>query len=122
MNAGTFHSLALDNSGVAYSAGNKSCGQLGREGTDQTIFEKVDSDKTFIDISCGENVSFFIDSDNKVYSCGNNKLSLQKDNVNKPTLVKALKDIKIKQIDCGLTYAVALSCDGEMYSCGDNTF
>ena len=34
INGGTFHSLALDNSGVAFSAGNKTCGQLGREDGD----------------------------------------------------------------------------------------
>ena len=96
MNAGTFHSLALDTNGVVYSAGNGTCGQLGREDGDITIFEPIISDKTFIDISCGENVSFFIDSENKVYSCGNKKLSLQKDNVKVPTQVKALKNIRVK--------------------------
>ena len=84
------------------------------------------------DIAAGFGFSFFISTENKLYSCGKHQLSVQpkdfKDMKNLPTPSPLLvsffskKDISVKQVACGLVYACAVTTEGEVYSWGDNTF
>jgi len=70
---GTFHAIALDSSGQAWSAGANNHGQLGRETktVPASTFGKVDQSVPFRDISAGNNVSFFIQQEtNNLYYSG----------------------------------------------------
>ena len=71
-------------------------------------------------ISAGFGVSFLVcEEKERLYSFGNTNLSLQKDIVNVPTLVKNFTN-KVKQVDCSQNYCALVTTDGELYSWGSN--
>ena len=81
--AGKTHNLALDSAGKVYSWGENSKGELG-DGSTVNRFAPVAvaasaaasdllSDKTVIDISCGQYSSYALTSDGTVYSWGGNE-------------------------------------------------
>ena len=70
-------------------------------------------------ISAGFGVSFIVGEDERLYSFGNSKLSLQSEDKSVPTLVKSFKE-PIKQVDCAPTYAALVTTEGALYTWGDN--
>lgn len=67
--------LALDKTGVCYSSGSNKHGELGVK-SESHSFSKIECKFITADISAGFCVSFFIDSEGNLYSCGSSNLSL----------------------------------------------
>jgi len=66
--------LLLDSQGQAYSGGNNSAGELGRNDI-SSDFKPVLQKESFSDIACGFGFSFFTTPNGKLYSCGKKLLS-----------------------------------------------
>ena len=74
IDAGNWHALCIDSAGVAFSTGNNSHGELGRDG-DNNSFKQVKTEGAVKDVYAGFSVSFFIDENNMMSSCGKGILS-----------------------------------------------
>ena len=83
--------LALDADGICWSAGSNKHGELGRSGA--SSFGKVELKVKIQEISAGFRVSFFINQDSDLYSCGSATLACQMKDGNVPLLVSA-KNVK----------------------------
>jgi len=125
---GTHHTLCLNNEGHVYAFGNNTSGQLGLgDNKDKTSPCLIESLKDCVIISMKTNacVSYFLDTEGNVYSCGgfNNSasLGLGKDQPNKLTLPKKIPNLPaIKEIiPCG-DHVFFLTHAGKVYGCGNN--
>lgn len=67
--------LALDNSGVCWSSGSNKHGELGFQ-TEAHSFSKIETPFKPSEIFAGFCVSFFIENEGALYSCGSSSLSL----------------------------------------------
>ena len=85
----------------------------------------------FREIGCGFNYSYFITTDDILYSCGKKALALQTNDLKDgaitknfgPKVVQFFEGTPIKQIECGQFYVCTITKDNaEAYSWGDNTF
>lgn len=74
--------------------------------------------------SCKGNISAAIDKSGKLYTWGRSKFGLlgngYSDNINSPTLVDTLKDLKFKAVACGNYHMAAITVDGELYCWGNS--
>ena len=125
ISAGRFHySLFLDSDRKVYSCGNNDNGQLGRTGNTKIpmqITSNIDS-SNIIAISAGYQHSLFLDSDRKVYSCGNNDNGQlghgNIDQCNVPTLIDALVGSNITHISAGYNFSLFVANSNIIYRCG----
>ena len=74
---GSFYTMFLDSTGIVYSCGLNTNGQLGHNNTTQllvpTVIEYfVTNNIKITNIACGDSYTIFFDSNGKLYSCGNN--------------------------------------------------
>lgn len=130
---GKDHMLALDTKGVVYSWGNGQQFQLGRKILERHKFAALVPQQFGLYnikyIACGDFHCFAIDIDNNVYAWGLNQYGqcgVTNDRggledgalVTKPTIVKALSGIIIKEIVGGEHHTLALSNTGDVYSWG----
>jgi alpha-tubulin suppressor-like RCC1 family protein len=124
------HSLALDNDGKVYGAGNNEYGQLGLvDKTDRKKFTAVLSlkNKTIIAIAVGSWHSLALDNQGKVYAAGRNEYGqLGLGDSGKETdrvwfeEVSSLSGKKIIAIAAGSEHSIALANDGKVYAAGIN--
>ena len=128
---GSFHTIALDNTGHVYTWGYNEQGQLG----DGTTFDKnrpilintgAIANKVIVSIACGTYHSMAIDNTGKVYVWGNN-LQGQLGNgsttqQNTPILINtgAIANKVIVSIVCGNFYTMVLDNTGQVYAWGFN--
>ena len=133
ISAGSYHNLFLDKDGKVYSCGSNTVldsvgwsitgGQLGLGNGDEDrvyIPRLIDSfhnkedgtpitDIKISEISAGTEHSLFLDEDDKVYSCGYNRIEYHglgydinsEDYIDKPKLIENLNGKSIKQISAG---------------------
>ena len=132
ISCGEAHSLALNNSGIVYSWGFGSNGQLGlgfcedsfEPGTGLTksriftpeIIHSLEKEK-IIDIKCGKTFSMFINDKNELYACGVNDLNQlginepsSKDHLNNKSII-CFDFVIPTKVDCFLNMKVLkISC------------
>jgi len=75
VSCGYWHMLALDKTGSCWSSGSNKHGELGAK-SESHSFSKIETKFKTVDISAGFCVSFFIDNECNLYSCGSATLSL----------------------------------------------
>ena len=124
ISAGSYHTLALTNTGEIYSFGNNFNGELGYGNYDDTnIPTLIPNLYNIIQISSGANHSLALSNDGKIYSFGinnNGQLGLgDNSSRNIPTLILKIPN-NIIQISAGGDHSLALSNDGKIYSFGKN--
>jgi alpha-tubulin suppressor-like RCC1 family protein len=145
ISAGKDHSLFLDSNGKVYSCGMNKAGQLGRNTTETTGAFKYDDKpiqitSNIVAISAGNEHSLFLDSNGKVYSCGQNLygqlgrittkiistdpnyLSTLGSNIKYDDIITQITDniSDIVAISAGGYHSLFLDSNGRVYSCGQN--
>ena len=136
ISAGSYHSLFLHSSGIVYTCGDNSYGQLGLNNmTAQSTLQQVlgvngsGNISGVTKISAGDTHSIFLSSDGTVYVCGNNsdgQLGLN-NATNKFSTVQQVKGVDgsgvisgIIQITAGRNVSFYLNSSGYVYGSGDN--
>ena len=137
--AGSFHSLALTESGYVYSWGWNNDGQLGMGPLEtQTSIPYPSQITYFIQtkpilitrIAAGYAHSVAIATDGTLYTWGNNKYGqlAQGDNLNRPfpTAVSGFTDsqgatVHAQDVSCGLYHCLVLTTRGQVWSFGSNS-
>jgi alpha-tubulin suppressor-like RCC1 family protein len=130
--AGYWHSIALDSEGKVYTTGNKENGRLGVGDVffHLKVFTPVTSlnDKNIVAIS-GHYHSLALSDDGKVYATGDNgfgQLGLGDDKINRDSfeLVTSLEDRNISSISAASSnyHSLALDDNGNVYSAGLNQY
>jgi alpha-tubulin suppressor-like RCC1 family protein len=130
--AGSSHSLALDSDGKLWASGYNYNGQLGLgNNTDQHSFQNVTifglaKNATIVSIAAGEQHSFALDSDGKLWATGANyygQLGLG-DNISRISFqsvtISALSP-KIVSIAAGHHHSFALDSNGKLWAVGYNS-
>ncbi|XP_059046133.1 probable E3 ubiquitin-protein ligase HERC4 isoform X2 [Achroia grisella] len=123
---GSFHSIALTNSGDLYSWGANSYGQCGlgiftsKEMKPRQITSLLGVPIALI--ACGSNHTFVLSKSGAVFGWGKNshgQLGLQNtENRCYPTHLKTLRNVKVCHIACGEDFTVFLTLDGGVFTCG----
>ena len=113
-----------------YGWGKNNCGQLGRgyigDDTECLKPDNVESNKLFIEISCGSQHCLALGSNGLVYGWGANNYGQvgcgkDKDNkISKPIRLEKFGRNSIKHIYCSFGQSYALTFDGLVYSWGLN--
>ncbi|XP_054722034.1 uncharacterized protein LOC129231695 [Uloborus diversus] len=128
VSCGALHTLALTDCGL-FGWGSSRFGQLGAGDVQQTIqpivLESLISEE-IIKIKCGQYHSIAVASDGRVYTWGwgiHGQLGHgNAEDVNIPTVVKALKKKNIVAISAGQGHTVLLSKNGDVYTFGCGMF
>jgi alpha-tubulin suppressor-like RCC1 family protein len=125
VSAGNNHSLCLDVNGKVWGFGDNQFGQLG---VLRVVFHSIKPSSIpnlndIIQISAGNNSSFFLDKQGRVWVCGENnfgRLGLgDNQNRNSPTMIPALENII--QISAGTgDHALCLDQQGRVWGFGSN--
>ena len=102
------------------------CGQLGQGHNEICApnIVKVQHLNDIIFLHCAGGATSVVDSQNNVFSFGgNNRGQLgvgDEEDRNTPTLIEALRDIKITSVSSSNFHSMFLSEDGHVYVCGGN--
>ncbi|KAL0244560.1 hypothetical protein GEMRC1_008642 [Eukaryota sp. GEM-RC1] len=116
---GNFHSLVVLINGDAYTAGTNTYGELGYDGDNRNVHEKIEV-SDIIQVVASSVSSYALDSSGYVYSWGYNlhgELGLgHTENRATPTLIPNLNNVK--QIAGRLHTAFALTRDGKVFGWG----
>ncbi|SCU97096.1 LADA_0H04412g1_1 [Lachancea dasiensis] len=130
MAAGKDHILFLDEAGVVYAWGNGQQYQLGRKIMERSRLRTLDPRAFGLDkikyIASGENHSFALSKDGKLYSWGLNQFGQcgvteeVEDGalVTVPTEVLLPEGTKVKAVSAGEHHSLVLSEEGELFSFG----
>ncbi|KAK9875129.1 hypothetical protein WA026_005922 [Henosepilachna vigintioctopunctata] len=124
---GDSHTLCVTDKGRVYSWGDGDFGKLGRGGSDGSkvpkLIEKLQH-VDVVDVFCGDQISFALTRDGKLYSWGKGegwRLGHNtEEHVRFPELVDALKNHTIVSLSLGLGHVLALTDKGEVYGWGRN--
>lgn len=122
---GDFHTLALDKDGKLYTWGKNNCGQLGRNGTnDSGNPTKIMADKTFIKISASTRNSFAIDNEYNLWGFGKNDCYQMGDGTKNDITSgpKIISSKKFKEIVAGINMTYAIGTDGYLYYWGTHSW
>lgn len=130
VSCGGKHILALDDNNEIWGCGHNDIGQLGVNNNTKKIYSliKIDLNIKVKLVTCGYNFTFLIDSENTLWSCGNNhfgQLCLgfdydDTDEIFVYTFTKVFSQTLFKYVSCGNYHTLALDVDGNIWSCGDN--
>ncbi|CAG98087.1 Ran guanyl-nucleotide exchange factor [Kluyveromyces lactis] len=130
MAAGKDHILFLDETGIVYAWGNGQQQQLGRRILERSRLRTLDPRPFGLDnikyISSGENHSFALSTDGKLYSWGLNQfgqcgISTELEDgslVSVPTEVILPEGVEIDSVSAGEHHTLILAKSGDLYSCG----
>ena len=106
--AGGKHSAAISTDGHLYTTGWNGSGQLGTGDTDnRDQWTEVASDKTFIDVACGNQFTVAIASDGTLWGAGNAVGSQ-----NYATWTQIGSDVKFTQLSASMEGFIALNTSG----------
>ena len=128
--AGKDHILFLDETGIVYAWGNGQQQQLGRKILERSRLRTLDPRPFGLDnikyIASGENHSFALATDGKLYAWGLNQfgqcgISTEIEDgslVSVPTEVILPEDVQVDSVAAGEHHTLILSKSGDLYSCG----
>lgn len=74
---------------------------------------------TFARISAGFGVTFLIDTEGVLYTCGSGKLNLHGSNKNVPTKVKKITE-PVRQVEASQTHVQLVTESGKLFAWGSN--
>jgi len=122
--SGHDYNFSMDENDKIYAWGLNSDGQCGipdieiiKNPTEITLSE-LEKDEKIINISCGNNFSYFLSNKNKIYLCGYNLLTKEKYFSPKRVEFPFEKEI-ISQIEAGEKFCLFLTKMGDVYSIGE---
>ncbi|MDR1912311.1 MAG: hypothetical protein LBQ52_08220 [Helicobacteraceae bacterium] len=125
--AGVNHTIALDDNGLLWVAGDNFNGQAGILGSNYyTRFTRINSFETLkiVSFACGWDQTFAIDDANAVWATGHNyyyQLGLgDRNDRNSFIKIAELNDKNITKIVAGDYHSAALSVDDKIWACGAN--
>jgi tRNA A-37 threonylcarbamoyl transferase component Bud32 len=128
ISCGSHHSMALAESGRAYSWGCNDCGQLGIGNKDKSLTPKLIeiSDVLIVKISCGQTHSTLLTNDGVIYVFGSNDFRDYWNKNNKMNLSPTKLNQEMRFIDIAshhkLYFSACLSYDGVYYVFDDKNF
>ena len=120
--SGYDYNYIVDNKNNVFSWGSNSAGQCGLGNKDivkspgQLFFAELMEDDFIENIFCGNNSTFFISKNKKLFLCGYN--IILKNNCYMPTLLELKFDSNILQITSGELFTLILTEKGNVYSMG----
>ena len=119
---GSDNTALLTDQGEVYTCGWGASGQLGIEGTDDSLWpQRIPNLPPVHQISLGGYHSLFLTTTGEVYSCGSNsyhQLGVPGNAVHHPVKINNLPPIK--QVAAGRIHSVFLTTREEVYVCGNN--
>jgi len=124
VSAGSYHSLAIDESGYLWAWGDNWYGQLG-DGTDvdKKVPVKIKSNVKFKQISAGEFYSMAIDESGNLWAWGRNLLGQLGDGTEdlrtSPVVIKS--GTKFKFVASGASHTLAIDDSGDLWAWGNNS-
>lgn len=126
--SGSYHVMALTDTGKLFSTGNNANGRLGIFGISyQYEFKEVDLShlgESFVSyVACGSNTTIILTDKNRIYGCGLNlygELGLKLTYVEKFTLIPLDLNYNVKKIYCGKNHTMILDEGNNLYSSGLN--
>ena len=125
VDAGEYHTLAIDMQGNLWSCGNNSYGQLG-DGTteDKTSLVQIKNGTKFIKVVGGTNHSLALDESGNLWAWGWNNYGQLGDGTteNKTNPVQIKDGTKFKEIAGGYGHSLAIDENGNLWSWGYNSF
>jgi len=125
--AGSSHSVAIDEEGVAHAWGNNAHGQLGMgDKIVRMTPEAIGCDgQRLAGVACGAKHTVFCTSRGRVLACGSNsngQLGLgtpaDDDLVLRPEMLSALSGTRVVAVACGFAHTLFLSRPGAVLACG----
>jgi alpha-tubulin suppressor-like RCC1 family protein len=122
ISAGGHHTLICNSQGQAYASGGNSFGQLGLGDFEKRLFPTLITTPMgkIVTVSAGNFHSLFLNSQGRVFSCGENaygSLGLGHENiVSIPTLIEESEDIVA--ISAGGFHSLLLNSQGQVFSFG----
>jgi alpha-tubulin suppressor-like RCC1 family protein len=124
--SGSNHTIFINNSGLTYSFGTNTNGQLGFGNTTSIVVPTVIptlKDTNIRQVAASLSHSLFVESTGRVYACGsyfNGRLGISglTQDVLVPTNIPAFNSIKIIQVAAGDSHSLFLSLSGRVYACG----
>ena len=120
--SGSDYNFIIDNKNDIYSWGKNSNGQCGFANKEviksprQVFIPELMENDYIEDIICGNNSTYFISNNKKIFLCGFN--IILKKNWFVPTLLELNFDSNILQIKCGEDFTLFLTEKGNVYSMG----
>jgi RCC1 and BTB domain-containing protein len=123
-----FHTGAVTEFGEVFTWGEGKFGRLGHgKENNQAEPQLVEDDKIkntrIVQIACGGFHTAAITDEGELFTWGGGEHGQlghgNKENYSRPTLVRAIAGVKIKQVTCGWSHTVMLTEDGEVWSCGN---
>lgn len=134
---GGHHTLIVDNQGNLYTCGYNRWGQLGLgDNNDRSYFTLVKNHELTMDnlpleitqVACGAEHTVILDSQGKLYVCGNNEYGQL--GLGNPkcyhtidyrfNFIKVILPFEITQVACGNYHTIILDTNGKLYTCGRN--
>ena len=126
---GSYHTIAIDNTGKLYGWGLNTSGQLGNGGVTQQntpflINMGAIADKVIVSIACGDSYTIALDNTGKLYAWGANLYGQLGDGgttqQNTPIFINtgAIANKVIVSIACGDGHTIALDNTGNVYGWG----
>ena len=124
------HNMILTKSGKLYGYGENQYGQLGLGHSfyvlEKTNFEEVGSIFNCVDVSCGDNHTIALTSDNKLYVWGCNKYGqlglgdTEGRNTPHELVLNDVNKLNIVSVSCGIDHTFILLNTNQVYVCGNN--
>jgi len=123
-----FHTAAVTEFGKVFSWGEGKFGRLGHASEANELLPRMVEDENLsttriIQIACGGFHTAAITDQGKLFTWGGGEHGQlghgNKENCQRPTMVKLLFEVKLKQVTCGWSHTVVLTDDGEVWSFGN---
>jgi alpha-tubulin suppressor-like RCC1 family protein len=125
ISAGRSYNLALDTAGQAWAWGNNGQGQLGNNGSDQSLVPvavQMPANVAFISISAGDGHSLALDALGDAWAWGGNTNgqlgNTSMDQSRAPVAVQMPTNVMFTAISAGYTYSLALDTTGQAWGWG----
>ena len=122
--SGYDYNFVIDEKNILYSWGLNTDGQCGLP--DKNVIQspteikipELEKEEIIINISCGNNITYFLSNKNKIYLCGFNILTQEK--YFSPKRIKYFfEEEEIVQIEVGENFCLFLTKKGNVYSFGE---
>ena len=117
--------IALVSTGQCYGVGYNKSGALGITGSAQIpSFTLIPTLQDITFIAAGQNISMFIDKNQKLLSAGCALLHGNHDKNSQPVpaVISTFAEKSITHVACGYVHCAAVDSEGKLYTWGSNVF